>query len=149
MTAATPEKRAAASLHNEGDAVKLNHANLFTSDVDALSGILIRHFAFKPEHAGEGFAMLRGSDGFSLVLMTIGPESSRTYPSADVFDQHISFHIGFIVDTPEHVHAKHEDLRENGCRPGPIKTFDAIGKRWTAFYCPVGDGIDIEVTAHA
>lgn len=128
--------------------MKLNHANLFSSDVLGLSDLLIRHFSFEKEQAGEGFAMLRGCDGFSLVLMEFGADAPRLYPSADVFGMHISFHIGFIVDSADKVHAKHRELSESGCRPGAIKTFDAIGKSWTAFYCPVGDGIEIEITAH-
>ncbi len=128
--------------------MRLNHANLFTSDVAALSGILRRHFSFEEEQAGEGFAMLRGSDDFSLVLTTIGPDSPSLYPSAEAFGMRVSFHIGFVVDEPNEVHAKHKELRDSGCCPGPLKTFDAIGEKWTAFYCPVGDGIDIEVTAH-
>jgi hypothetical protein len=60
----------------------------------------------------------------------------------------ISFHIGFTVDTPEEVYDKHKELSESGHNPGTIKNFNALGESWTAFYCPVGDGIDIEVNAH-
>ena len=128
--------------------MKLNHAHLFTGDVAATGSLLTRHFAFAVEQAGEGFAMLRGSDGFSLVLMAFGPEGPRTYPGADAFGLRIATHIGFVVDTADAVRAKHAELRDGGCRPGPINSFEALGQSWTAFYCPIGDGLDLEVTAH-
>ena len=128
--------------------MNLNHAHLFTADVAATSGLLTRHFAFAVEQAGAGFAMLRGSDGFSLVLMAFGADGPRAFPSADTFGQRIGTHIGFVVATAEAVRAKHVELDDGGCRPGAIKTFEALGKSWTAFYCPLGDGVDIEVTAH-
>ena len=108
----------------------------------------MKHFSFKKEHAGEGFAMLRGEDGFSLVIMTMNADLPNPYPSAKAFGMDINFHLGFIVSTPAEVYAKHKELEDGGCQPGQIKTFDAIGERWTAFYCPVGDGIDVEVTAN-
>jgi hypothetical protein len=89
---------------------------------------------------GSGFALLRGSDGFSLIITEIGPDSPTAYPT--------DFHIGFILDAPDEVQAKHKQLSDGGCQPSPIKSFEAMGSIWTAFYCPVGDGIDIEVNAH-
>ncbi len=94
-----------------------------------------------PLPPGSSFAILRGSDAFSLVLTEPGPESPKIYPS--------DFHVGFTIETPEEVRTKHQELCDSGLEPEPINTFSAMGKNWTAFYCPVGDGIRIEVNASA
>jgi hypothetical protein len=131
--------------------LKLNHTNLCASHVCELTHILARHFDFEvvvsgkvpqaggPIAAGSDFAMLRGSDGFSLVITEMAEGSTRHYPT--------NFHLGFMVETPDEVHAKHRELTDAGCHPGPINTFEAMGADWTAFYCPVGDGIELEVNA--
>lgn len=124
--------------------IKLNHLHLCTSQVAALSSVFTRHFAFNLEQGNDDFALLRGSDGFFLVLMKISPDSPPTYPFSSPFN----FHVGFMLDAPAQVHAKHQELQDAGHQPGPVKSFEAMGASWTAFYCPVGDGIDIEVNAH-
>ncbi len=129
-------------------APKLNHLNLCTSDVPSLSKLFTQHFAFTTLQAADTSAMLQGSDGFSLVLTQIDPHAPPTYPHSVLFTRHISFHVGFMLAAPAHVHAKHQELQAAGWQPKPIQTFKALGAAWTAFYCPAGDGIEVEVNAH-
>lgn len=125
--------------------MKLNHANLCTNDVVSLSNLFTRHFAFDVLDAGDGYAMLKGTDGFFLVLTKTDPNAPQTYPNSLYFN----FHVGFMIETPEAVHAKHQELSEAGWNPGPVKNYEALGAAWTAFYCAVGDGIDVEVNTHS
>jgi hypothetical protein len=129
-------------------APKLNHLNLCTSDVLALGKLFTQHFTFTTLQAADTSAMLRGSDGFLLVLTQIDPHAPPTYPYSVLFTRHISFHVGFMLDAPAHVHAKHQELQAAGWQPKPIQTFEALGAAWTSFYCPVGDGIEVEVNAY-
>ena len=124
--------------------MKLNHNNICTKDVAFLRSIFTQHFGFETvregEYRGSPFAFMRGMDGFVLVLTTIGPDSTQVYPTG--------FHVGFTVGSPDEVHAKHRELSGAGLQPNPINSFEALGEQWTAFYCPVGDGMAIEVNAH-
>lgn len=129
--------------------MKLNHINLCTSDVSALSAFLVNHFSYHvlqagkvPADAGEAkaetdFAMLDGADGSSLVLTQIVPPGPSSYPTG--------FHFGIAMDSPDDVHAKHAELSANGHAPEGVKSFEAVGATWTAFSCPLGDGLKIEI----
>jgi hypothetical protein len=136
-----------------GATLKLNHINLCSTDVNALSAIFCSHFDFKvvqtgkvpetftngPLPPGSAFAILLGTDGFSLIITEIGPNLPKRYPT--------DFHVGFTVDAPDQVYAKYKELTEAGRDPDPINSFEAMGKTWTAFYCSIGDGIKVEVNA--
>ena len=61
------------------------------------------------------------------------------------FNFRFNFHVGFTINSPEAVRAKHEELQQAGLAPGPITEYQAMGAAWTAFYCAIGDGIDLEV----
>ena len=127
--------------------MRLNHVNLCAGDVPALADLFVRHFGFivlqsgtMPEAAGTAtagspFAMLRDRHGFSLVITTI--DAGAVYPR--------SFHVGVALDAADDVRAKHAELSAAGLAPKPISAFEALGASWTAFYCPVGDGLEIEV----
>jgi|GEM_PF-1038550 len=143
----TPDRPTPAANPDEGGALKLNHLNLCTSDVPALRNVFTRHFGFDQQQGNEVYAMLRGSDGFSLVLTQLDQHSPPTYPNSLLFKMRISFHVGFMLAAPAQVHAKHQELQAGGWQPGPVQTFEALGAAWTAFYCPLGDGIDLEVNA--
>lgn len=84
-------------------AIKLNHINLCTSDVISLAEIFTRHFDFKVLQQNAESAMLKGSDGFSLVLTAIDQNSQRVYPNSFLFNFHISFHVGFVLEHQDHV----------------------------------------------
>jgi len=129
--------------------MKLNHINLCTSNVSALSTFLVDHFDYHviqvgkvPDYdgavgAGTDFAMLDGADGSSLVLTQIVSPGPSSYPT--------NFHFGIAMSSPEAVHAKHAELSAAGRGPESIKSFEAVGSSWTAFSCSLGDGMTIEV----
>lgn len=130
--------------------MRLNHINLCSSDVPALTRIFERHFGFKvlqagkvPEGiqasgAGSDYAMLLSLDGFFIVITQLDRKKHEAFPS--------NFHVGMMVESSADVHAMHKELREAGLQPRDISSnFEVLGATWTAFYCPVGDGIEIEV----
>ena len=114
------------------------------SDVPALCDILARHFSFRVEQRSADAAILYGSDDFFLMLMKISSDSSRTYPRNASFN----FHVGFVLDEEAQVYAKHQELQAAGLPLEPVKSFEALGARWTSFFCHVDDGIEVEVTCH-
>jgi hypothetical protein len=128
----------------------LNHINLCSSNVPALTHTLDTHFGYRTVQAGtvldepwatdpgSHFAMLIGTDGSNLVITQIDPVPGGTaYPTG--------FHFGIIQDSPDAVTSKHDELAAAGLNPGPISTFDALGATWTAFTCPLGDGLEVEI----
>lgn len=130
--------------------MRLNHINLCSSDVAALQQKLERHFGYQtvdsgtvpdvPGLAGAGtpYAMLIGEDGSNIVISQIDARDGSAYPA--------QFHFGLIQETPEAVHAKHEELVAAGLAPGKVNgPFEVLGARWTAFSCPLGDGLEIEI----
>lgn len=130
--------------------MNLNHVNLCTNRVAEISAIFQDHFAFEVLDANEYSATLRGQDGFLLVLTQTAADSPKSYPYTHFpqFNFRFNFHVGFMLDSPGEVRAKHQQLKEAGLEPGSLNEYQALGASWTAFYCPVGDGIDIEVNAH-
>lgn len=130
--------------------MKLNHINLCSSDVVALSTFLNRFFDYQILQAGKmptpagsakpeaDYAMLEGSDRSFIVITEILSPEPVSYPA--------NFHFGIIMDTQDEVHQKHRELSEAGCHPEQISDgFEVLGAKWTAFYCPIGDGMKIEV----
>lgn len=127
-----------------------NHINLCASDVKALRTTLEQHFGYRtvdsgtvpniPGIAGAGgdFAMLVGEDDSNIVITHIDPSENPSYPPG--------FHFGLIQDSVEAVHLKHRELTAAGFSPGKINgPFEAVGAHWTAFYCPLGDGLEVEI----
>lgn len=128
----------------------MNHINLCSSDVNRLRTTLEQHFGYRtvdsgtvpniPGVAGAGgpFAMLIGTDASNIVITHIEPSEHSAYPAG--------FHFGLIQDSVAAVHLKHEELTSAGLAPGKINgPFKAVGAQWTAFYCPLGDGLEIEI----
>jgi hypothetical protein len=51
-----------------------------------------------------------------------------------------------MQESAEAVHAKHAQLGAAGFDPGAISDgFEVFGAVWTAFYCRLGDGLEIEI----
>lgn len=131
--------------------MNLDHLNLCASDVGSLSTTLQRHFGYQLVQAGSTpaadgggaereFAFLLGSDGSSVVITQIDaqPDGPSSYPPG--------FHFGLMQDSAQAVHAKHAELDAAGYHPGPVSDgFEVFGATWTAFYCPLGDGLEIEI----
>ena len=55
-------------------------------------------------------------------------------------------HIGFIVETPEAVRSKHADLTAAGWAPNKVGDIMRGDLASTTFYCPLGDGLLLEVS---
>ncbi|ANT49471.1 VOC family protein [Mesorhizobium amorphae] len=121
--------------------MKLNHANLVTTDVAGLCDFFASHFGFEllDIRGKDAFAVLRGSDGFALNLMKPGKGEAATYPGG--------FHIGFLVGKLEIVHAKHAELASAGREPGDVQELTRGGARSSTFYCHAPGGILVEVSA--
>ncbi|MCS7483801.1 VOC family protein [Umezawaea endophytica] len=132
--------------------MRLDHINLCASDVPALTRTLTRHFGYTAlregtvadypgaPNPGAAFSFLLGQDGSHIVVtqITAAAEDVSSYPP--------QFHFGLMQDTVEAVHEKHAELTAAGHRPGPISSgFEVLGATWTAFYCPLGDGLEIEI----
>ncbi len=130
--------------------MRLNHINLCASDVPTLADKLVTHFGYRiidsgrpPAAAGGGrgyFAAVAGNDGSDFVITQIDPvpDDGSAYPKG--------FHFGLIQDSREAVYTKHAELTAAGLNPGEISDgFQVWGATWTAFYCPLGDGLEIEV----
>jgi len=123
--------------------MKLNHANLITTEVAALAGFFVSHFGFElvDMRGKDAFAILRGADGFALNLMVPGKGDPATYPD--------NFHVGFFVDKPDIVHAKHAELAAAGLAPGEIQELKRGGVGSTTFYCSAPGKILVEISSLA
>jgi catechol 2,3-dioxygenase-like lactoylglutathione lyase family enzyme len=123
--------------------MRLNHANLVTSEVAALAGFFTNHFGFTllDMRGKDAFAILSGSEGFALNLMKPGKGEDATYPDG--------FHIGFFVDETQLVHAKYAELARAGREPGDVQELTRGGVKSTTFYCNAPGGILVEVSAYA
>jgi catechol 2,3-dioxygenase-like lactoylglutathione lyase family enzyme len=124
--------------------MKLNHLNLCTSDVPGLSDFFTRFFGFElvATRGRDAFAILRGDDGFALNLMRSG---RGTQP----IDYPDGFHVGFLVERADTVHAKHRELHDAGREPGELQRLTRGGTPTTIFYCEAPGGVLVEVSAEA
>jgi catechol 2,3-dioxygenase-like lactoylglutathione lyase family enzyme len=117
--------------------MQLKHANLVTPDVAATAEFFQRFFGFEiVDQRGNALAVMRGEDNFVLTLMKLKKSDPDRYPQ--------TFHIGFYVDSPELVQAKHSELAAAGLSPGEVETTDRGGSVST-FYCTCPGGINVEV----
>ena len=118
---------------------RLNHANLPVADVAGLRAFFVRHFAFAEvaTRGRDALAVLRGADGFVLNLMRAAAPGGG-YPR--------NFHVGFFVDTPEAVRAKHAELRAAGLTPGDVEALARGGFASVTFYCEAPGGVLVEVS---
>lgn len=114
--------------------ITLNHINLLVSDVAKASVFFETHFGFKcMEVKGDDIvAVLKGVDGFTLVLMK-NKKGIPIYPEA--------FHIGFMLGCVGEVNELCRRLKSAGIidTHEPQKIRDSFG-----FYFNF-DGIMIEV----
>lgn len=118
---------------------RLNHANLPVSDVQALRDFFVQQFEFTvlSTRGDNGFAVLRGTDGFILNIMRDTKGSG--FPEG--------FHVGFFLDTPDAVRAKHAQLTSAELAPGPVEELTRGGWKSLTFYCRAPNNILIEVGA--
>lgn len=89
--------------------MKLNHIDLPVTDLEAAAHYFQHGFGFERLHApAEGMAILRGEDGFALILQ-----------QAKQVDYPAGFHIGFLQPSDAAVHAAYQRMADAGlpCRP--------------------------------
>jgi catechol 2,3-dioxygenase-like lactoylglutathione lyase family enzyme len=118
--------------------MKLKHLNLTTPDVVGLSAFFERFFAFKRrvERGSGNFTLMTNDEQFVLTLMKAKKQDPALYPE--------TFHIGFYVDSPDAVKAKHDELSSAGWRPGEIK--DPAGNgHGMHFYCTAPGPVVLEI----
>jgi len=118
-------------------AMQLKHLNLTTSDVSDLAAFFERFFGFKRLLArGAGaFTILSNDEDFVLTLMKAKKRGPVGYPE--------TFHVGFYVDNPAAVHAKHDELAAAGLTPGEIQA--ERNMRGTHFYCTAPGNVLVEI----
>jgi len=123
--------------------MNLNHLNLCTDDVPALSDFFTRFFGFElvGMRGKDAFAILRGATGFALNVMHTGRGGTAAYPDG--------FHVRFLVGSADEVLSKHRELREAGIEPGELQKLTRGGTVTTIFYCQAPGGVLVEVSAEA
>ncbi|MEO7358802.1 MAG: VOC family protein, partial [Gemmatimonadaceae bacterium] len=116
-----------------------NHANLPVVDVASLRDFFVQQFDFTVlSMRGENaFAVLRGPDGFILNIMR--DRNDVGYPE--------NFHVGFFLDSPDDVRAKHAQMQVAKLAPGPIEELSRGGWKSLTFYCRAPNNILVEVGA--
>ena len=114
--------------------MKLNHANLTVTDVNAAMAFLERYFGMRPMGGNAGMGFLTDEDGFVLSLMRAGRGVEATYPP--------NFHIGFFIASEAEVDAIHAQLREDGYDVAPPERHHAYG-----FYVAAPGGFTVELGA--
>ena len=120
--------------------VTLNHTNLTTFDVPALTDFFVSTFEFQVvDKRNDKLVVLRNADGFLLTLMfdkAITPEHG--YPGI--------FHMGFLQPTQEAVDQMHEGLiAHNYAAPKPEK-IQRGGPPTYGFYYQAPGGVLVEVS---
>ena len=90
--------------------MKLNHINLPVTDVEQSKLFFEQYFNFNcTEVKGDNaLAVLKGADGFVLVLM------SQAFNKSEVNDFPSAFNIGFLLESKEEVSAQYGKLKSGG-----------------------------------
>jgi len=94
--------------------MRLNHINLVVTDVAEAIQFFEKYFGFTciAIKGNNLISVLRGADGFELVLMS----SSMNEKTAPVYPE--NFHIGFKQNTKEAVDDMYNNLKKDGIAPG-------------------------------
>jgi catechol 2,3-dioxygenase-like lactoylglutathione lyase family enzyme len=114
--------------------MQLNHLDLSVPDVAVACAFLTRHFGFTllQTKGNHGMAVLAGAGGVLLVLTRCAEPS---YPK--------TFHLGFLVDDPGQVAAKHAELAAAAVSGlSPVQQM----RGGPGFYCRTEWGILLEVS---
>ena len=114
--------------------VDLNHLNLRVRDPAACRDFYQVHFEFRPAFETDGGYFVRNDDGFLLAL--IPTEAHQPLPDG--------FHIGFRIDTPQHVAAQRDQLVAGGMRVSDLEDHRPA-EAYVTFRCWDPDGTEIEV----
>lgn len=117
--------------------MQLNHIDLSVPDVALAAAFFKTVFDFVEVQTkgNAGMSILRGIDGFELVLTRTQQTGSPPYPK--------TFHVGFLVPTEQDVEAAYQRLIATGLdRPEPPHPIR--GK--LMFYCHAPGGLLVEVS---
>jgi catechol 2,3-dioxygenase-like lactoylglutathione lyase family enzyme len=110
--------------------MRLNHLDLPVPDLPAATRYFTQGFGFDLLRDGADMAILRGEDGFILVLN----RGEGRYPDG--------FHIGFLQPSDDAVHAAHARLIDAGiAAPAPEVRYGCL-----QFWCAAPGGVTIEVS---
>jgi catechol-2,3-dioxygenase len=102
-------------------------------DLHGAADYFERGFGFERVPArAEGMLILRGEDGFALVLQQA---EQVAYPAG--------FHIGFLQPSDEAVHAAYRRLADAGL---PLPPEPTVSYGCLAFWCQAPGGILVEVS---
>jgi catechol-2,3-dioxygenase len=118
----------------------LNHANLTTYDVPALTEFFQNIFGLHViNQRGMSIAVLRDASGFLLTLMRHKDMSEENgYPGF--------FHVGFLQPSQQDVDERYETLsKANYAAPKPAK-LKRGGPPTYGFYCQAPGGVTVEVS---
>lgn len=122
---------------------KLNHLNLATSDVAELTRFFQTCFGFRltTQRGNGNFNILAGEDGFILALLQDKHVTPETYPA--------TFHVGFLVDSPESVREHHRRIAEAGFDAPAPALLPQGGRNAYGFYCHAPGDVMVEVSSQA
>ena len=111
----------------------LNHLDLQVPDVRETAAFFEAHFGFRQQgnQGSPAIAILMGDGPFTLVLQH---RDDSQYPEG--------FHLGFIVETPDEVHARHAQLRAAGVDCSDVQ----VNGRGTMTYLRAPGGVLVEVS---
>jgi catechol 2,3-dioxygenase-like lactoylglutathione lyase family enzyme len=105
--------------------MKLNHINLVVTNVAEAIHFFETYFNFNciDVKGDDAIAILQGTDGFELVLM------SATMIKNEEFNYPANFHVGFKQNKQDDVDSIYRQLKVNGLEPGrePGKIRDSYG----------------------
>lgn len=118
--------------------MRLNHLDLFVSDVSKARGFFETFFGFHCEatKGKDALSILKDESGFVLVLSQFRKDSPTQYPT--------DFHIGFLLETQQAVRDTYERFTSAG-----VEIVYPLNERRGSlmFYCRVPDSVLIEVSA--
>jgi catechol-2,3-dioxygenase len=118
----------------------LNHTNLTTYDVPALTAFFTSIFDFQvfEERAGK-FAVMRNAEGFILTLMhDKNMTAEHGYPGL--------FHVGFLQPDQQAVDEKHKTLDAAHYQAPHPARLNRGGPPTYGFYCQAPGGVLVEVS---
>jgi len=114
--------------------MRINHLDLLVHDVTASAAYFVRHFGLQLQSnpTSPALAILTDEQGFVLVLQRM--QERQPYPDG--------FHLGFLLDTVEEVHAMHARVAAEGAPVSEV----IVNGRGTMIYLTTPEGYRVEVS---
>lgn len=114
--------------------MKLNHIDLFVTDVQRTAAFFIEHFGLMHRANPKSPAIAVMGDGAGFVLVLQRAKEGVSYPKG--------FHVGFLVDSVEQVRALQARARAAGAEVSDV----VVDGRGTHSYYTAPDGYYVEVS---